>query len=171
VHQALDQLVSRTLIQQQIRQEDAEAAEPSSEQVQSRLTELRKDLPACMRFNCASDAGWAVFLKANNLTGAQVERYLHGRIAILTFIENRFRQGIRIEPEDVEAYYRNTLLPQYPKGETAPPLESIATRISEILLQERVNALFDAWLDNLRKQGDVEVLDPALQPAANGASQ
>jgi hypothetical protein len=110
-------------------------------------------------------------LKANSLTDAQVERYLRGRIEILTFIENRFRQGIRIEPEDVEAYYRNTLLPQYPKGETAPPLESVATRISEILLQERVNALFDSWLDNLRKQGDVEVLDPALQTASNGAHQ
>jgi hypothetical protein len=26
-----------------------------------------------------------------------------------------------------------------------------------------VNVLFDGWLRNLRKQGDVEVLDPALE--------
>jgi hypothetical protein len=26
-----------------------------------------------------------------------------------------------------------------------------------------VNVLFDDWLQNLRKQGDVEVLDPSLE--------
>jgi hypothetical protein len=25
-----------------------------------------------------------------------------------------------------------------------------------------VNTLFDGWLDNLRKQGEIEVLDPSL---------
>jgi len=38
----------------------------------------------------------------------------------------------------------------------------VSPRIQEILLQQQVNALFGEWLQNLRKQGDVEVLDPAL---------
>ncbi|MGA2538606.1 MAG: hypothetical protein ABSF53_21540, partial [Terracidiphilus sp.] len=33
----------------------------------------------------------------------------------------------------------------------------------EILLQQRVNVMFDDWLSNLRKQGDIEVLDPTLE--------
>src|ERR1700722_3394431 len=45
---ALEQLVSRTLIQQQIRQEDAEAMAPAEKDLQARLTELRKELPACV---------------------------------------------------------------------------------------------------------------------------
>jgi hypothetical protein len=32
-----------------------------------------------------------------------------------------------------------------------------------------VNVLFDAWLSNLRKQGQVEVLDPALETADTAA--
>jgi hypothetical protein len=39
----------------------------------------------------------------------------------------------------------------------------VAPRIEEILLEEQVNVMFDNWLDNLRKQGNVEVLDPSLE--------
>jgi hypothetical protein len=41
-------------------------------------------------------------------------------------------------------------------------LEKVSPRIEEILLQQRVNLLFEDWLKNLRKQGDVEVLDATL---------
>lgn len=170
---ALERLVSRTLIQQQIRQEDAEAVEPAEKDIQARLTELRKELPACVHMNCSTDAGWKAFLDAHGLTEKQVEDYMRRRLQILAFIETRFRQGIRIAQEDVEAYYRDTLLPQYTKNETAPPLKNVAPRIEEILLQQQVNSLFSAWLENLRKQGDVEVLDPALEPpgASAGAGE
>jgi peptidyl-prolyl cis-trans isomerase SurA len=173
---ALEQLISRMLIEQQIRQEEADAATPAEKDLQARLEELRKELPACVHMQCTTDAGWKAFLAANQLTEKQVEEYLRHRLEMLAFIERRFQQGIRISQEEVEAYYRDTLLPQYAKGEIAPPLKDVAPRIEEILLQEQVNALFGAWLDNLRKQGDVEILDPALEPAptaptANGAAR
>ncbi len=162
---ALEQLISRTLIEQQIRQEQADAPTISDGDVQARLAELRKELPACVHMQCATDAGWKAFLGENQLTDKQAEDYIRQRLEVLAFIERRFRQGIRISQEEVEAYYRDTLLPQYAKGETAPPLKDVALRIEEILLQEQVNTLFSAWLDNLRKQGDVEILDPALEPS------
>jgi peptidyl-prolyl cis-trans isomerase SurA len=160
---ALQQLISRALIQEQINQGGADASEPTDEVVQARLAEIRQELPACVRHNCASDAGWAVFLTTHDLTAEGVEAYLRLRLEILDFIETRFRQGIRISPQDTENYYRHTLLPQYAKGEPVPTLEAVAPRIEEILLQQQVNAMFDSWLENLRKQGDVEVLDPALE--------
>ena len=135
----------------------------------SRLNEIRTELPACVRADCKSDAGWKAFLAKHDLTPPQVEDYLRIGIEILSFIELRFRQGIRITPEEIETYYKDTLLPQYPAGETPPPLQQVSSRIEEILLQQRVNALFDTWLANLRKQGQIEVLDPALETAtANG---
>ena len=99
---ALDQLISRALIQQQIRQEDAQAAEPAQTEVDARLAEIRKELPACVHQNCASDAGWKAFLAAHGLTPERVESYLRYRFEILRFIELRFRQGIRISPEEIE---------------------------------------------------------------------
>jgi len=172
---ALEQLIARALIQQQIRQEDVEQAAPPQSEVDARLKEIRKEIPACVRANCVSDAGWKMFLSAHGLTQQRVEVYLRFRLEILRFIEQRFRQGISISQEEIELYYKKTLMPQYAKGEAIPPVEEVAQRIQEILLQQQVNALFDDWLSNLRKQGDIEVLDPALEtpaatPAATGSA-
>ena len=160
---ALQRIISRTLIRQQIRDEDARSIVPTKEEVQARLAELRKLLPVCVRENCSTDAGWRTFLESHGLTQARVESYLRGRIEILNFVEQRFKQGLSIPQQDVEAYYHNTLVPQYQAGQTVPPLDEVAPRIQEILLQRQVNAMFSSWLDSLRKQGDVEVLDPALE--------
>jgi peptidyl-prolyl cis-trans isomerase SurA len=168
---ALERLISRTLIQQQIQQEYQQATQPKPEETAARLHELRTELPACVRADCKSDAGWAAFLKLHVLTPKQVEDYLQNRIEILGFIELRFRQGIRITPDEIETYYQGTLLPQYPSGEKPPPLQQVSSRIEEILLQQRVNVLFDNWLSNLRKQGQIEVLDPALETADASDSQ
>jgi hypothetical protein len=163
---ALDQLIGRALIQQQIRQEDLQATDPAPAEIAGRLTEIRNEIPACVRQNCASDAGWNAFLAAHGLTQERVEASLRYRVQILRFIEQRFRQGISIEPKDIETYYHDILVPQYAKGEAVPPLDQVSARIEEILLQQRVNLLFDDWLSNLRKEGDIEVLDPVLEAPA-----
>jgi hypothetical protein len=163
--EALDRLISRTLIEQQIQQEDLQATQPKPAEVAARIEEIRTEVPACVRAGCKSDAGWKAFLAHDLLTPAQVENYLTHRMEILNFIELRFQQGIRITPEEIETYYTGTLLPQYPAGEKPPPLQQVSSRIEEILLQQRVNVLFDSWLSNLRKQGQVEVLDPELETA------
>ena len=164
---ALQRLISRTLIRQQIREEDAQTAVPTADEVAARLSGLRKELPVCVRENCATDAGWNAFLQVHDLTQLEVEAYLRSRLEILHFIEIRFRQGIRIEQQQIATYYHDTLLPQYQSGQTVPTLEQVAPRIEEILLQQQVNTLFSGWLDNLRKQGDVEVLDSTLEAAAS----
>ena len=160
---ALEQLISRALIEQQIRREDAQSVEPSPKEVAARLAEIRKELPACVHQNCASDAGWKAFLAEHHLTAERVNTYLRYRLGILAFIEQRFRQGIHIPPEEIETYYNDTLVPQYGPGEAIPSLERVSPRIQEILLEQHVNLLFDEWLTNLRKQGDVEILAPSLQ--------
>lgn len=161
---ALELLISRALIEQQIRQEDEQAAEPAAADVTARINEIRKELPACVRANCATDAGWTAFLAEHGLTPRRVETYTRRRLEVLRFIEQRFRQGIgEISQQQIAAYYNDTLLPQYAPGEITPKLDQVAPRIEEILLEQQVNALFDTWLENLRKQGDVEILDPALE--------
>lgn len=169
--QALEKLISRTLIEQQIRQGDMPALEPSQEAVQARLQEIRTELPICIRQNCISDAGWKTFLAAHALTEQRVEAYLRYRLEILNFIEQRFRQGVQISEQQIETYYHDALLPQYSAGEAVPPLAQVSSRIQEILLQQQVNDLFDNWLANLRQQGDVEILDPELAPDSAVAPQ
>ncbi len=83
------------------------------------------------------------------------------RMEVLSYIENRFRMGIRITPEEIAAYYKNDLLPQYAKQKAiAPKLEEVNDRIQEILLQQRVSKLLQDWLTSLRAQGTVQILKP-----------
>jgi len=166
---ALDQLISRTLIQQQIRHEDLLTTEPTKDEVSARVEELRRMIPECVHEHCESSAGWKAFLTEHHLSEDRVEAYSRYRLEILAFIEQRFRSGIHISQQDIENYYRNTLLPQYKQGETIPPLQDVAPRIEEILLQQQVNVLFDEWLTNLHSQGDIEVLDPSLEEPVRDA--
>lgn len=164
---ALDLLIARSLVQQQIRREDMQAVEPTQDEINARVAEIRRVMPECVHRNCATEAGWKAFLAAHDLTEQRVDAYFRNRLEILRFIEQRFRSGIHIPQESIEKYYRETLLPQYKTGEEIPSLDEVEPRIEEILLQQQVNALFDEWLTNLRNQGDVEVLDPSLQSPKN----
>ena len=96
--QVLEQLISRALIEQQIRQEDAQAAMPSQAEVDARLGEIRKELPACVHEKCASDAGWAAFLAAHNLAPERVVAYLRYRLEILRFIDDQHRGLVLVRP-------------------------------------------------------------------------
>ena len=164
---ALDDLIGQALIQQQIRQQQALAAEASPAEVAARLAEIRASLPACRRAACATDDDWRRFLAAHALNNERVLTYLKLRIEVLNFIEQRFRAGIHVGDEEIRAYYNDQLLPLYPAGEKPPALETVSKRIEEILLQQRVTVLFDDWLNNLRQEGDVEIMDSEYEALAS----
>ncbi|MGH9596290.1 MAG: peptidylprolyl isomerase, partial [Edaphobacter sp.] len=61
----------------------------------------------------------------------------------------------------IKTYYEKTMLPVYARRNVTPPkLETVSTRIEEVLLQQRVSALLEDWLKSLRAQGSVRILTP-----------
>uniref|UniRef100_E6PZM8 Peptidylprolyl isomerase n=1 Tax=mine drainage metagenome TaxID=410659 RepID=E6PZM8_9ZZZZ len=162
---ALERLTTRALIEQQMLLEDPTELNTPEAEVTKSLIELRQNLPACTLTDCMTEAGWKNFLSGLDLTPERVFAYWKERIAVLAFIELRFRSGLQIAPEEIESYYTKTLLPQYSHPSDAPSLKSVSPRIQEILLQERVNGLLDEWLKSLKDEGQVEVLDPRLRVA------
>ena len=168
--EALNRLTTRALIEQQIVQEDPHGLDLDLMSVSANLVDLRQNLPACKRHGCGTDAEWSTYLKTLGLTPERVDIYWGHRMAVLAFIERRFRSGIRVTPEEIETYYKQTLMPQYPKQADVPQLAKVSERIQEVLLQQRVNALLNDWLKSLQAQGEVEILDPALA-AASAAAQ
>jgi hypothetical protein len=142
--------------------------EVSQKDLDDSLMELRQSLPDCKHRDCVSETGWREYLATLGLTPARVAEYWTRRMAVLRFIELRFRSGNRVTPEEIAKYYRDSLVPKYAKPEDAPPLDKVSQRIQEILLQQKVNALLNDWLKSLQDQGQVEILDPALKAAAAG---
>ena len=156
---AIERLVSRTLILQQAKLQQGNPIKAVD--VETQIATLRKDIPACKQYHCETDEGWSKFLAAQGFTAAELQMRWMERMQVLAYIENRFRMGIRISPEEIRKYYDNSLLPEYAKRKaTAPKLADISDRIQEILLQQQVGKLLQDWLKSLRAQGTVQIMKP-----------
>ena len=161
--QALDHLINRTLILQQLK-ELPSFPDITDAEVSTQLAEVRKHIPACASNKCQSDAGWRAALAAQGFTEEQFEQRWRVRMLVLSFIEQRFRAGVRISKPEIQDYYEHSLVPQFRKRNVpAPSLASVSQRIDEILLQKRVNGLLAEWLDSLKDQGTVAILDPGYR--------
>lgn len=164
---AAERLIDRTLILHQEKQ--LPGVEVSDAEVDQRIAELRKEIPACVRYQCETEAGWQKYLAANGFTEAEVREEWRKRLEILAFIELRFKAGIKISKLEIQAYYDKDLVPRFQKeGAKAPGLDTVSPRIEEILLQQRVSTVLFEWLQSLREQGSVHILDPTI---ANISSQ
>jgi peptidyl-prolyl cis-trans isomerase SurA len=158
---ALRRLIDRTLILEQMRDQQQSVDTPLPE-VEKAVADLRKTIPACDQDRCNTEQKWDYFLRTNGLDPEIVEQRWSQRMAILRFIDLRFRSGIHIAPDQISAYYQKTLVPALQKNhQTAPPLADVSTRIQEILLQQQVSGLFQDWLGSLRDQGNVRIVDEA----------
>jgi hypothetical protein len=156
---ALQRLIDRALILQQM-QTTQFSTPPTPEEVQQRLKDVRGVIPACAQYHCNTEVGWQAFLKANGLTEKEAEKRWTERMEILSFIQSRFGAGVRITSQEIADYYHKSLVPQL-HGQKPPTLAAVSSRIQEILLQQRVSSLLLEWLQSLKSEGSVSILDPA----------
>lgn len=84
---------------------------------------------------------------------------LRDRQRILTLIDNRLRPSARIEPPEIEMYYKNTFVPELAKRSktSAPPLAEVEGQIREILTQKKIDELLSSWLESLKSSHRVTV--------------
>ena len=155
----IERLVDRALILEQAALQPEDAV--SDKELDAQVATLRKDIPACKQYRCETDEGWKNFLVSHGFTVAEFDSRWRQRMQLLKFIEVRFRNGVKIKDDEIQAYYEKTLLPEYAKRNVTPPsLETVKTRIEEVLLQQQVTALLQDWLRSLRAQGSVRIMIP-----------
>ncbi|QNI33620.1 peptidylprolyl isomerase [Alloacidobacterium dinghuense] len=165
---AAQRLIRRALILEQMRAQQQIDYRVSDDEVKKSLAELRAQIPICRQIHCSTEEGWNEFLKSNGITEQEAEERWRQRLEILKFINIRFGTGIRISRQDIQKYYQATVVPAFEKMKEKPPtLESVTPRIQEILLQQQVNSLLRDWLQSLRQQGSVQILDPAYGQSSN----
>lgn len=156
---AIERLINRALILQQLKLQPED--EPSDADVNKEIDQLRKNIPACSRYDCKSKGGWDHFLADHGFTEESFFNRWKERMEVLGFIEDRFQMGVTITQDQIESYYQKTLLPEYQRQHApAPKLDAITSQIREILLQQQITNLLSDWLKSLRAQGSVVVLHP-----------
>ena len=168
--EAMQQIVNRTLLLDQM--EDQQLAPlPTDSEVDAQIAYLRKHIPACAGQACETEAGWQRFLAAHGFTAADLRTRWKERMEILDFVGVRFRTGIRITKPEIEAYYKEKLVPEFQTRKlTPPPLAQVSDRIDEVLLQQHVNVLLNDYLRSLKDAGSVQILDPQYNSLGSGSA-
>ncbi len=107
-----------------------------------------------------------------------LKEHLRAEVEVMNFVEVRLRPNVHVQPEEVAAYYHNQLLPDLERtGGKVISFEDVEPRIRELLTQQHMDELLDAWLHNLRQQARIwtsvpipALKAPAEQPRASGVN-
>jgi hypothetical protein len=151
---ALDRLIDRELLREQLRPSQPAPAE----QVAGRVAGVRKLYPECV-----SETAWQARLQRYGLTQASLEKRMSDELQIMKLVEDRLRPSIQIDQQAVESYYTDQLLPDLKKsGGREAPLKEVFGRIRDLLAERKMNELLSGWLASLRSGS--RILTPESNP-------
>ncbi len=161
---ALQRLIDRQLLKAQMG--NSQALQPSEYDLQNDVAKLRAQIP-----EGKDDQSWHKLLASYGLTEELLKAHLRTEVQVMNFVEVRLRPNVHVQPEEIEAYYKNQLLPDLEQagGGKAVSFQDVEPRIRELLTQQHMDELLDAWLHNLRQQAEIRtsVPIPALSPSAD----
>jgi hypothetical protein len=165
---ALQRLIDRQLLEAQIGNETF--LQPSQDDIDKDVAKLREQLPSG-----ADDRVWQKLLAAYGLTPDSLRLHLRTEVRVMNFVEVRLRPNVHVQPEEIETYYKHQLLPDLQKkGGAVVTLNEAAPSIRELLVQQHMDELLDAWLHNLRQQAEIHTTVPIPEgnasPDQEGAS-
>lgn len=146
---ALQRLIDRQLVTAQMG--DASYMQPSEDSLQQDIAKLRAQVP-----DGNDDAAWQRLLTRYGLDEEVLKKHLRNEVQVMNFIDVRLRPNVHINDDEVASYYKNQLIPDLQQnGGKIVPLDEVKLRIHELLTQQRMDELLDAWLHNLRQQADI----------------
>jgi hypothetical protein len=147
---ALDRLIDHELLRQQFK--TYRLAEPSSSDVEQRISDLRKQL------GDVEDAPFDALLARYGITRTEFHERVANQAAMLLFIDVRLRPSVHVDRRSIESYYYGTLVPEVKrKGQKPASLAEVSPQIEELLSQQRVSVLTADWLKDLRQQSKIHI--------------
>jgi hypothetical protein len=145
----LDRMIDQELLRQQMAGTTYQPA--AAAEIDAKVADLRHQMQPA-----GSDAQWQATLKRYGLDEEDIRERVEQQVDLLRFVEVRFRPSIHVDPRSVEAYYKNTFVPQMrASGQAPPPLQQAKAGIEELLVQQRIDDLLSAYLKNLRAQAHI----------------
>jgi hypothetical protein len=141
---ALDHLIDQELLREEMRTSDFPHA--GIQDVENRIQEIRKRYA-----DTETEAGWQAALGRYGLTQNELKKRVALQVDLLGLVDARLRPNVIIDFKSIESYYNQELLPQLRQsGAEQVPLAEVTPKIKELLIQQKVNQLLVAWLQDLR---------------------
>ncbi len=150
----LNRVIQRELICQQM----PDTYEPAKELIDGQVSDLRA------QFTAVKTTGeWAALLGTYGFDDQILRDDIKLRIKVVHFLDLRLRPTVRVDHEEIGDYYSNKLVPQLKAaGAKVEPIDQVKDKIAEVLMQQKMTEVFNAWTANLRSQASVRILDPEL---------
>jgi peptidyl-prolyl cis-trans isomerase SurA len=155
MRQAAERLSDQTLIRDEIAR--GGYRRPTESEADELVKQLRLD-----RFG-GVDVRMRDELARYGLSESQLREQLLWQLTVLRFIDQRFRVGVQLTDEEVQAYYDQHLTDlkrEYPQNNS---LAALDPKIRTSLEGERINQNFVEWLDQARKQTRIDYRQGAFQ--------
>ncbi len=146
---ALDHLIDQELLREQMRSSGFPHA--SSQDVEKRIQEIRKQYSGA-----DTEAGWQSTLQRYGLTEGELKKRVGLQVDLMGLVDARLRPNVVIDSKSIESYYNQELLPQLRQsGAEQVPLAAVTPKIKELLIQQKMNQLLIAWLQDLRSGSQI----------------
>lgn len=143
--QALEQLISRTLLRQ--------AAAGASVQAQEAAVSAQLE---SIRGQFESDAEYQEALSQEGLTETELRSQIAEDTALQAYVEQAIDLGsITVTDEEIEEQYAAFAEAQ----EDAPALSVVRDQIESLILQQKQQEAISAHIDELRADADIEILN------------
>jgi peptidyl-prolyl cis-trans isomerase SurA len=135
----VERLIESRLVEREV---DRFTGEPvSAELVDGALREVRAGF--------SSGSAFRDMLTRSGLSEEELRAKLRRQIAVTQYLEQRFRPLTFVTEEQIEAYYRDELLPSL-QGRPLPELSEVSDSIRRILEERAFNARVEEWIDGLK---------------------
>ena len=144
----LDRLIDQELLREQIHQSDS--VQPSDDVLERRLAEIRKQYP-----EAGDGAQWAALLHQYGLSETTLRQRIEIQIELMRLVDLRLRPNIKIDEKMIESYYNDQFRPAM-KQIPETGLAAVSPQIQEVLVQQKMNEMLTAWLQNLRAGSQIE---------------
>jgi peptidyl-prolyl cis-trans isomerase SurA len=146
----IDQLINRELLRQELQHFPLQPEDQA--RADQRLEELKGGY--------AEIGGITYIMQGLGLQEKEIEAYLSLQVAMIRFIDMRFRPFVSVTPAEVKEYYETQLVPRLREtGSRTPPLEEVSKQIEGILVDNKVGQMMDDWVQNLRQHSEIEIFD------------
>ena len=89
------------------------------------------------------------------------EHIIAQRLAIENYIDFRFRSFVVVTPDEISRYYREVFVPEFTRrnsGRALPTFEEKRDEIKGLLIENRVAARIESFLDEAKRRVEIEIL-------------
>ena len=144
----LDRLIDQELLREQIHQSDA--VQVPNDLIDRRLDEIRKEY-----LQANDPVQWSTLLGQYGLSESTLRDRIKAQIRLLRLVDMRLRPGIKIDEKTIESFYNEQFRPSL-KQQPDSGFAAVSPQIHELLVQQKMNEMLTAWLQNLRAGSQIE---------------